>query len=58
MTLIARVEQSGSSVYAYSVGGSLLWAHNGQLLNWTSREVAIKEGAKVYIYDADGNQIA
>ena len=57
MTLIAKVEQIGSSVYAYSVGGSLLWAHNGELLNWTSREAAIKEGATIYIYDGDGNRI-
>jgi len=58
MTLIAKVEQCGSSVYAYGIGNCLLWAHNGQLLNWTSREVAIKEGARIYIYDGDGNQIA
>ena len=55
MTLIAKVEQNGNSVSAYTVGGSFLWTRNGRLVSWTSREVAIEEGGRIYLYDADGN---
>jgi hypothetical protein len=55
--MIASVEQKGSSVYAYSAGGSLLWVHNGKLLNWTSREVSILECGIVMVYDEYGNRI-
>lgn len=57
MSMIASVEQKGSSVYAYSAGGSLLWVHNGKLLNWTSREVSILECGIVLIYDEYGRRI-
>lgn len=58
MTLIAKVEQKGNMVYAYSAGGSMLWARNGRLVNWTSREVAVEEAGSVYIYDENGTRIA
>lgn len=58
MYYIAEVQQKGSSVYAYSAGGSMLWARNGILLNWTSHEVAIKEGGRVHIYDYYGREIS
>ena len=55
---IGRVEQKGSSVYAYSAsGGSLLWAKNGYLINWNSREVHIESGGQVHVYDEYGDEI-
>ena len=58
MPLIAKVEQSGNCVRAYSVGDSFLWSRNGILLNWTSREVTIQEGGNIYIYDYWGNVVS
>lgn len=58
MALILRVEQKGNMVYAYSSGGSMLWARNGRLVSWTSREVSAKETGSVYIYDENGTRIA
>lgn len=57
MSMIARVEQKGTSVYAYSAGDSLLWVHNGQLISWTSSEVSVLECGLVLIYDEYGRRI-
>ena len=57
MSLIAKVEQKGCSVYAYSAGGSMLWARNGRLVSWTSREVSVEEAGSIYVYDEDGDRI-
>ena len=55
---IGRVEQKGSSVYVYSAsGGSLLWAKNGNLISWNSREVHIESCGHVYVYDEYGHEI-
>lgn len=58
MAMIAKVEQKGNMVYAYSAGGSMLWARNGRLISWTSREVAVEMAGSVYVYDENGNRIA
>lgn len=57
MSKIARVEQKGSSVYAYSIGGSIVRIKNGRLVAFSGTTVTIEYCSKIKTYDENGNVV-
>ena len=54
---IAHVEEKSGMVYAYSVGGSMLWARNGSLVAFTGASVVVEHCGQITTYDERGNRI-
>ncbi len=57
MSKIVKVEQKGSSVYAYSLGGSVLWVKNGKLLSFTGTTAVVENCGHIFVYDENGRDI-
>ena len=57
MAGIARVEERNGTVYAYSVGGSLLWAKNGRLVNFSGAYVTLEYCTQIITYDQYGHEV-
>lgn len=57
MSKIARVEQKGTSVYAYSIGGSIVWVKNGRLVAFSGTTVTIEYCCQIKTYDENGNVV-
>ncbi|MBD5391617.1 hypothetical protein HDR66_02310 [bacterium] len=57
MAGIAHVEERGGMVYAYSVGGSMLWAKNGHLVNFSGAYVTIENCCMITTYDQYGREV-
>lgn len=54
---IAKVAEKSGMVYAYSVGGSMLWARNGRLVAFTGATVVVEYCGQICTYDEHGTRI-